>query len=744
VVSKTPALLRVRFDWDNNLFENEYSDVSRDLIDLSYNLGINDPDGHMASEGVATIKLKDPDQLYFPDSPTSPLLGKVKVGVVVWVEAWDPRLPDWTIVWSGYVKSIDPLFDKGYPVVNVNVQQDIRTQQDTFVWDVHTNIGSGELIRTLLRENGWSTPVSFPAFTIGVSALDSDSLDGVNTDLYFIVGVDSLDGDKGFPGFSLDNPERFVSAGVEDGLMEFTYAGADWKEDKRGLYNALKQIAEAERGYFWIDEQGQPIFRGMDYYSKYTTPVFSLDVGDDFRRAQYKYGESPVTAQVNVTYAPLVLDNNAIVYDNTGAFGKEVKVNGDSDREITLKYGDGGDDKVTLLELAPINSRDFDGSWERVWNFAEETAFWALTTLDNTDPLEDDPDTENENEVWPILGRHEIGRGFVQTNIVTYRYVSPTLHSDYRRGVAVKLESPYAANITEIDIEYVLFSDDDNVEVGDQGIEVYGSSGLLYSSTTSQRDRVQRVTIVPDTSQTELWISLVCDDDVGAVAQALSGRAEIRSIRLKGIGDTPFEQSFLSIVSEEDGSDLTDQVDWSIEANAKSAVLRVTNPFEHDIILYLTLRGKAVIKGESVEIYDYSETAAQAIGKILQTELENPLWSSELQAKQVILHDLTWRSAQIGYVAELTMLSRDVEWYQRQLDIKLGDLISLTHRGYGIEDRLHMVKAISSKYTGALKTTLTLQPIPQNGLSFIGFMALDDPQSRLMDFDYELLAGQFD
>jgi hypothetical protein len=178
----------------------------------------------------------------------------------------------------------------------------------------------------------------------------------------------------------------------------------------------------------------------------------------------------------------------------------------------------------------------------------------------------------------------------------------------------------------------------------------------------------------------------------------------------------------------------TEVLQYSYEVSPESVTFQFINPLEEDLLVYMTLRGKALFEGEELEIKDASESASRKVNRVISKELSNKLWATDAQALTILYHDLNWRRKWVGFLDTFDVISSNKDGYERQLDREVGDIISISDPTFGITNRRHVIKHIKHRYDHALKTTYTLQPISGDNYAIMGAARLN--QSRISGADY--------
>jgi len=307
---------------------NGYDNVTGDVRNAKWNLGIPDRDLLISSEGEATIDLDNPTQLYSPEKTASPLTGFLLSERMITIEVADNAVGTLTNVWTGWTARFSPTTGR-----NRSEKSTLKCSQGVFLLKdakfksaIQQNVDSGAATQKIIDDSEW------------VSAND---------------------------------PTEFLGSKygiIEVGQDTYPIVGDAWNSDD-SIYDALAEIVDTEQGLLWITEDGRLEFRNRHYVllKQKGSADFALNASSDFYDANYEYGQQ-IFNEAKITYHPKTEESNFTAWENRDSIrieaGKTLVVNASFEYE----------------ESTSINMLALDGT-HLIVDFDDATNYAATTTL---------------------------------------------------------------------------------------------------------------------------------------------------------------------------------------------------------------------------------------------------------------------------------------------------------------------------------------------------------------------------
>lgn len=271
-----PTLYRVCIDWnDEGAFPPDQA-ITKDILALSWRLGMAAPHDSVATPATAEITLLNTDRRYSPEHSTLPL----QPGKALCIESHDGT----TLRrhFTGYISHIQPqtgIFGERTALIYAEglIQQlhQIRVQVPPQV-----DVRADEVIREVLTLSPLRRP-ALRGYWILQQAGHSEL--GQTTRLVDRVPVDTSQ--------------------IQSGISRFAYVGDTWNEGISAI-NAIREVAEAERGRFFENRDGQPVFHNR-HEALLPAPT-AASFTDDMNGLHYDYGRGTVSS-VKVRLRPRYL-----------------------------------------------------------------------------------------------------------------------------------------------------------------------------------------------------------------------------------------------------------------------------------------------------------------------------------------------------------------------------------------------------------------------------------------------------
>lgn len=269
------------------------TDISADVLKLSWRLGIAQPYELVAAPGVAEITLYNKDREYSPEAAGSPL----GIGRRLRLQIKPDPLSSIVTHFVGFIRSIEPTTGElGERLARVRV--------------------------TGIEDEYDQTPVLIP-LQVDVSAddvlqlvFDTPPLNRVNTDF-------------------------------EPGVSVLSYVGDLWGDGVMAA-RAIRELVEAERGHLYTTRDGTVTFRNRHHLLGVITPDATFT--DDMAGMVYDYGAGMVNL-VRVRMRPRRL---GIAGSLLWQLNKPQLIRAGTTREITARLYDNSGQRIGALSVLPL------------------------------------------------------------------------------------------------------------------------------------------------------------------------------------------------------------------------------------------------------------------------------------------------------------------------------------------------------------------------------------------------------
>jgi hypothetical protein len=246
---------------DDGDFSDSGEDITSDVLTLHWRLGMRAAHDSMAPPGMAQITVRNVDQTYSPEiTPLQP-------GQVVRIQSDDGS----TIRthFTGHITHVEPLpGDQGRRTAIIHAA-DVSWQFAHHLTSLppQVNARADEVIEQILDQMPLRRTKLKGYWVLGKA---NHSELATNTRLPIIT----------------------VTRSLEAGQSTFTYVGDTWG-DGIPADAAIRQMAESERGRFFIDRSGQAVFYDRHHLLKDTTSLATF--ADDMAGLEYAYGEGTIS-----------------------------------------------------------------------------------------------------------------------------------------------------------------------------------------------------------------------------------------------------------------------------------------------------------------------------------------------------------------------------------------------------------------------------------------------------------------
>lgn len=294
-------------------FSDSGEDITAEVIDLQWRLGMAHPYKSVADTSSARITVRNPYGTFSPE------LNGLLPGVRVRIQSDDGSST--RTHFTGIVDFVE---------ATTGEQQDNRAVihlQDVLPWLAQSrvqippqlNVTADTVIEQILDE-----AIVRRAVIEGYCIIDVSGYNLIDSVLIF--------GDAN------------VARSLETGKTTFAYIG-DWWGDDVPAMQAIRELTDSERGRFYVDRDGQLIFRNRHY--TLITKTISATFADDMQGVAYTYGDTRVN-QLSVVIHPREIGvSDSLLW----SLEAPQRILQQSSVHLNLRFVDGQDKPFGLLEL---------------------------------------------------------------------------------------------------------------------------------------------------------------------------------------------------------------------------------------------------------------------------------------------------------------------------------------------------------------------------------------------------------
>lgn len=254
---------------DDGDFTDSGEDITADVLALRWRLGMQTAHDSMAPPGTAQITVRNLDQAYSPEIiPLQP-------GQVLRIQSDDGSTV--RTHFTGHITHIEPLpGDQGKRTAVIHAADaSWQFAHHSTRLPPQMHVRADEVINEILD--------NLP--------LRRSKLKG-----YWVLGR----AQHSELGSTTRLPVANIARSLEAGQSTFTYVGDTWGEGIPADA-AIRQMAESERGRFFVDRSGQAVFYNRHHLLKDTTSLATF--ADDMAALDYDYGAGAIS-QVQVRLLP--------------------------------------------------------------------------------------------------------------------------------------------------------------------------------------------------------------------------------------------------------------------------------------------------------------------------------------------------------------------------------------------------------------------------------------------------------
>ncbi len=308
-------------------FEDAGEDITGEVLDLRWRLGLRQPYDSIADDSQAQITVQNPRGSFSPERV------RLDSGTRLRIQSDDGRAVRTHFI--GFVRHIEP--DAG----DWGQKQAVIHLQDIQPW----------LDDSPVR---LSPQVDVTADTVIDSLLNQAMIRRAALDGYCIIdvaGYNLIDSVRLFPP---ENLARSLAAGK----TRFAYIG-DWWRESTPIRQAIRELAASERGRFYVDREGRAVFLNRHYTLVHKLVAASFQ--DDMTALDYRYGDAGLN-RISLMMTPREVGSSGTLL---WRLGQAQKIGRGTQLMLNLHLVDDRNEPLGLLELEELEAsfhRSPDGS----------------------------------------------------------------------------------------------------------------------------------------------------------------------------------------------------------------------------------------------------------------------------------------------------------------------------------------------------------------------------------------------
>jgi hypothetical protein len=312
-----PVTYTIAIDLDDD--DSFTEDITADVLDLRWRLGMAHPHDSIAAPISAQITVRNPARAYSPEftandlSPGKPIRIQTNDGVTTRTH------------FTGFISHVEPLPGT----------QGRRTAV------IHARGPEHELTQNRIR---LPPQVNARADQIIQNVLDASPLRRAKMKGYWVLDITA----NAELGTNTRLAEETIARSLETGKSTFAYAADTWG-DGIPADRAIRQMTEAERGRFFINRSGQASFYNRHHTLLDTTADATFT--DSFDGVEYTYG-ADVVNQIQVTLIPRTIGAPNTVLWSLGA-SQAIPPGETLFQHVLVRYRDSDDQPTGALTVIP-------------------------------------------------------------------------------------------------------------------------------------------------------------------------------------------------------------------------------------------------------------------------------------------------------------------------------------------------------------------------------------------------------
>lgn len=241
--------------------DGDFADIGEDIagetLELRWRLGMRQPYDSIADYSQAQIRVRNPRGDFSPERH------RLDIGARLRIQSRDGKIT--RTHFTGFIRYIEPeAGDWGQKQALIHLQDVQPWLDDSPVRPApQINATADAVIDSLLNQ-----AILRPTALAGYCIID-------------VVGYNQIDSVKIFP-------PQTLARRLAVGKTRFAYVG-DWWSESTSVRQAIRELAESERGRFYIDREGRAVFLNRHHTLVHKTVAASFD--DDMTGLDYRYGD---------------------------------------------------------------------------------------------------------------------------------------------------------------------------------------------------------------------------------------------------------------------------------------------------------------------------------------------------------------------------------------------------------------------------------------------------------------------
>ena len=299
-------------------FADAGEDITGEALELRWRLGMRQPYDSIADYSRAQIRVRNPRGDFSPER------SRLDSGARLRIQSRDGHVT--RTHFTGFIRYIEPeAGDWGQKQAVIHLQDVQPWLNDSPVrLAPQVNMTADAVIDRLLNQ-----AMIRRAALAGYCIID-------------VVGYNQIDSVKIFP-------PQTLARRLAVGKTRFAYAG-DWWRESTPIRQAVRELAESERGRFYIDREGRAVFLNRHHTLVHKTVAASFD--NDMTWLDYRYGD------VGLNRISLMMTPREVGLSGTllWRLGQAQKIGRDAQIMLRLRLVDERNEPLGLLELERLEA----------------------------------------------------------------------------------------------------------------------------------------------------------------------------------------------------------------------------------------------------------------------------------------------------------------------------------------------------------------------------------------------------
>ena len=304
---------------DRNHDGNFSSEISGQVLDLRWRLGMKQAYDSLAEISWARLTLRNPRGEFSPER------NALTSGTRVRIQSDDGEQR--RTHFTGVISRIEP--DEG----SLSRKQALIHLQDIQPWleaspartAPQIDVTADQVIKALL-----TSAVIRPVIIAGFCLIDVKSHNLIDSVRIF--------------------PSQNLAQNLQPGRTRFAYVG-DWWRDSTSIREAIHEIVASERGRFYLNREGEPVFLNRHHTLIHQDLAGQFD--DDMSGMEYSYGDQRLNRLSLLMRPREIGESDTLLWQLPGALRIEPR----SESVLNLRLFDERDQPLGLLEVDRLVSR---------------------------------------------------------------------------------------------------------------------------------------------------------------------------------------------------------------------------------------------------------------------------------------------------------------------------------------------------------------------------------------------------